>query len=477
MVVTIGGSGHVGALTGPNQRKLFYANGRFWVFYADGSYITFVSSTDGISWESEQTVPELLQRLSRGYMHSVWTDGTYVYIACIDSSGNIRGPVRYKRGELNANGTITWDGEETVDGAANNFRPAICKASDGDIWVVYHDNNDQNVYYNRRTTIWTGKTLLQAESTGCFIAIVPFSSGGNVCIVYNTNGTAYIYAFIGNESSMGSKQTIATDHVPNANFSVSIDGNDKVHVLYTAIGNTVKHIVYDGSWQSPTTVQDGGLVDGKSGCCADPSGSTVYAFWREVNTIYYKKYDGSSWDVSATSWVTDATLGATPIPFWWITNASIGVAWTKENLTVRFDFLSTMVAYVKTYDIDVILKRQDIMTTYDIDVILQRQNFTKSYDIDVILQKIGITRPYLIDGVLKRFNITATYDVDTVLTILDIIKAYSLDVIFRVGEDFGEPDEVIIIEIDRPWGEVEEINRPYGEVEEIDRPWGEVEKI
>lgn len=39
------------------------------------------------------------------------------------------------------------------------------------------------------------------------------------------------------------------------------------------------------------------------------------------------------------------------------------------------------------------------------------------------------------------------------------------------------PYEVIIVEINRPWGEIEKIDMPWAEIERVDVPWGEIEPL
>jgi len=54
-------------------------------------------------------------------------------------------------------------------------------------------------------------------------------------------------------------------------------------------------------------------------------------------------------------------------------------------------------------------------------------------------------------------------------------------IIAEINRPWGEIESIDvplgeIVEIDMPWAEIEEIDIPYGEIEEIERPWGEIEE-
>jgi len=71
------GTSTTGAVPYPHQRKTFYANGRFWVFYSDGRNMVYRTSTDGSTWSSATTVRAAIN----GSLFSVWFDGTYLHYA------------------------------------------------------------------------------------------------------------------------------------------------------------------------------------------------------------------------------------------------------------------------------------------------------------------------------------------------------------------------------------------------------------
>jgi len=333
VAVTVGDmAGAPYGLEEPPQRLTFHANGRYWDFFGDGNNIKFVSSVDCIVWTGETAVPAAFIFTSRGYQFSVWADDTYVYIAYIDNTTAGWGPLRYRRGLLNADGTITWDSEETVDSDANCMRPAICKASDGSIHISFQLRTDMNLYWRKKNGFWSPRTLIRNEDNYVATSLVPLSTGGKVYLVYckylENRLWGYLY-----DAGWGPRETVSADTLTSyAYFSVTVDVNDYVHVGYIvgAVGSiTLKHVKRIAVWQAPVNVHDGGLAFCVLHLCADPAGSDVWGFWWLAGTFYYKRYDGVTWDVAPTAWFAEANVRVIFNCFWWVTNAAIGVTWVR----------------------------------------------------------------------------------------------------------------------------------------------------
>ena len=135
----VGTSTSTSATWYPFQRKSFYANGRFWVFYSDGTNMVYRTSTDGSTWSSATTV----RACTYGYKFSIWFDGTYLHYAYGSSSA-----IYYRRGTPNSDGTITWSAaEQTVSTTYNSARyPMISVDSNGYVFVGYSDYDGTNRY-------------------------------------------------------------------------------------------------------------------------------------------------------------------------------------------------------------------------------------------------------------------------------------------------------------------------------------------
>jgi hypothetical protein len=162
----------------PCQRKTFYANGRFWVFYSDGTNMVYRTSTDGSTWSSATTV----RAATNGYQFSVWFDGTYLHYAYAYSSS-----IYYRRGTPNSDGTITWSAtEQTVSTTYNNASyPMVSVDSNGYAWIGYRDTDGTNYYpyvikSGNNDGTWGTGTITQLSTTSSStweVSITPLTSG------------------------------------------------------------------------------------------------------------------------------------------------------------------------------------------------------------------------------------------------------------------------------------------------------------
>jgi len=84
------------------QVKVFYANARFWVFFIDGNNLVYCTSLDGTIWTNKIIIRSGVTDASR---FSIYYDGTYLHYALV--SGAWDGPMYYRRGYPNTDGTIT----------------------------------------------------------------------------------------------------------------------------------------------------------------------------------------------------------------------------------------------------------------------------------------------------------------------------------------------------------------------------------
>jgi hypothetical protein len=135
--ITVDNSTSGMAIMSPTQRKLFYAGGRFWIFYSDGADLVYRSSSDGLSWSAKSSS---LGTLTSGDGLCVHYDGTYVHYARTTSTNNA--PLYYRRGIPDADGTIAWSAAEQIAvagvGAARYLYPSVSVDSSGYALVSYH---------------------------------------------------------------------------------------------------------------------------------------------------------------------------------------------------------------------------------------------------------------------------------------------------------------------------------------------------
>ena len=324
----------------PWQRCVFYANGLYWLFYADGVNERFKSSTDGINWSSSTVV----RACAIGSIYTTACDGTNFHYVYADYPGTT---VKYRMGTANSDGTITWlAAEQTVTTLASGHTsgdPSICIDTNGYPWIGFNNLNtstlESNGWVAKSSTkdgTWTNETVLftspyqfsaatyNDNSGACWVSVTPLTDGkvyaivqidGNISVVgYEKkpkgnlwNGAAWV----------GEETVVNSDTVGSASISTQSLGDD-VYMTYIGFtsyptaGNiySVKR-TYGVGWGSPVLVHS--MTATQAALTQDNTG-ILYCFWGEdpvTNHIYYKRYINGAWDTNPTDWQTaPETLGA-----------------------------------------------------------------------------------------------------------------------------------------------------------------------
>ena len=117
------------------QRKVAYAQGRWWVFYSGSNKVAVRSSVDGASWSSAST----FSSADFGTAFAIWQHGNYFDIVS-DNAVN----VQYRRGLFNADGTITWSTAFQNVALTTGRTPnvvSIAVDSAGTPWIFYAASN------------------------------------------------------------------------------------------------------------------------------------------------------------------------------------------------------------------------------------------------------------------------------------------------------------------------------------------------
>jgi len=293
----------------PFQRKTFYANGRFWVFYSDGTNMVYRTSTDGSTWTSPTTITSC----SAGYGFSIWFDGTYLHYA--------RGSF-YRKGTPNADGTISWCDSEQDIGVSASY-PVIAVDSEQHPWILYYGGDNCSVI----KSAWTNGTWstasgfpYQLDTTYKYPAsIVPLSSG-KVYVMwgwsYSSSQSGFsLYGKLWDGSSWGSKETIGTILYTYTASAVAI--GDTIHLVFCRYADPPGdyHLAYlnrtSSGWGTARIIASGraGPVISKD------EDDNLYVFWAEVptaNHTYYCKYDNetNTWS-NNIDWLDESSQGLT----------------------------------------------------------------------------------------------------------------------------------------------------------------------
>jgi hypothetical protein len=344
----------------PFQRKCFYAVGRFWVFYSDGTNMVYRTSTDGSTWSSATAIRACV---SGGYF-SIWFDGTYLHYAYVATSS-----IYYRRGTPNADGTITWSANEQLvtteyNGASS---PMVSVDSYGYVWIGYLDYDGTYYYYpyviksqyNNGTfgtrTIWQ----LSTTSAGWMVSIIPLTSG-KMLAVYAYGG-ATVKAKRWDGSGWGTEVT-TTSAIYGGSYHSAVAQGDDVHLVFLkSTGYDILYTKYSyssNSFGTETTLVAGATVLSAPVISIDTNTNDLYVFaatkttgtpagWT-ANHIYYKKYTASTgqWG-SWTDWIDESSEQLTYPDrltcFYQNYGGKIGLVYltkTSSPFNVKFDFLS-----------------------------------------------------------------------------------------------------------------------------------------
>ncbi|PVX27034.1 MAG: hypothetical protein CW716_04365 [Candidatus Bathyarchaeum sp.] len=474
------------------QRKAFYANGRFWVFYANSSSdIVFRTSTDGLSWSAETFVRD---GGSYGPNVSVFFDGTYVHYAA-NSTGSYpwESAIYYRRGQPNSNGTITWSAsEQTVTTTYNKAsNPHIGVDSDGYVWIGYRDYTNGTCYPyviksgNNDGTWGTTPNGFPYQLSGTLrlawaVSPIPLTNGKMAVVYAAHNSGSYvepIHVRVWNGSSWETEvKTTSTsyhsmfysavaegDNVHIA-FMKFVDSESPLEIMYVKYSYSTNSLGTETSLQSSIPYEDDGTDYCAPVITRDVVRNEVYVFWGFYPTfahIYYRKWNGLSWetrvdwlDESADGFVGDHTWTG----FYESNEGFIGFLYqTKGSSPYNMKFA----CLPRTATVDAVFKKQDILLTIDVDVLLQKlgiledfgvdvdflkQSIVKSFavdvhfgslllqtvsrQVDVLFKKLDITRTFGADSALKKQDITMSLAADSAFQKQDIPRNFSLDAYF-----------------------------------------------
>jgi len=287
------------ATFGAPQRKSFYAAGRFWVFYSDGTNMVYRTSTDGIKWED----PIIIRECSQGFLFSIWFDETYLHYAY--SSEDETDPLYYRRGTPESDGTIDWSGvpvQTAVVGALNvsYYYPIVSVDSNGYPWIGY-TRRDLTGWFpfatrsDNNNGTWSGIEVpdqLSVVSRLRFVSVVPLT-GGEMLAVYagyvsRVNARRWNGAIWGIELSTSSKVFLPHQ------FNAGAEGDD-VHLVFLSIIYSLVYVKYD--YSSNSFMAEKNLLTGTSGWPSPVlsicKNNNLYVFWGgypEANTVYYFIY-------------------------------------------------------------------------------------------------------------------------------------------------------------------------------------------
>jgi len=245
----------------PMNRSIIYGAGRYWVFYCpERANISYRSSDDnGTTWDSPIVIDSNIYRKVDFSVYS--SDGTIIH-TCYAREDPTWKTVYYRRGTLNADGTITWDIEREVVPTDNvNQQSYVCVTADSNsIPVIFYGFWVNPDYYQH---------VVRANDT-------LGSSWGSTLRIGTIAGNLYANPMV----------------LPDGKLFVTMQQNTPtVHT---------KSLLYDGSWSEdssiPATITHGYCYQAK----VDLGG-----------TVHYAYIDGNDYHTQYLTWDTISGWGST----------------------------------------------------------------------------------------------------------------------------------------------------------------------
>jgi len=299
------------------QRHVQYMEGRYWIFYSDGTDAVVTSSADGVTdWSGEVLYAAHTAYTSR--IDTFW-DGTYIHVAI----GYIDNCVIYRRGLPVDDGSITWSAAwqtalnpATFGGLYSYFtEPAVTVDSTGHPWILANAENIGEKYLyvtSSSTTDGTWVTVAnhsteldnQVDTEG---AIIPLSNG-DMYVIWAPNNA--------DSSLKGRKFIAATNDWGGAGSNISpttvemgFDFNavvvdDVISVIYTD-ATTARAYYFSrsvaGTWSTFTDVSEAAIINTPT-LVLDPTGvGEFWVLWTvTADTVFARHYDGSNWSEITT---------------------------------------------------------------------------------------------------------------------------------------------------------------------------------
>jgi len=331
--ILIGSSSTSSATWYAFQRAVFYASGRFWVFYDTGEsgYVVYKSSTNGSTWSSATQLTYDYWGDSR--IFSVYWDGTYVHYVHTDYDET---KVFYRRGTPLSNGTIVWDSEVVVSSNETDvtkYCGHVTVDSNGYPWITYTyvSASGQEVRVIKANT--TDGSLWNAEET-----IAPGNREATT-ILSLSNGRVYVIYVFDNELKgrlFNGTGWEPVDNISSTTLTVggyrtwsAVSANDKIHVVYYTSDGLIYRCWDNGTWSNEEILESSA---GGASIAVDTTTNDVYVFYSISGQMYVKRcIDGVWQNKKSVFGSTAVTVTANIQAFMYVQNNTIGVVWTEGS--------------------------------------------------------------------------------------------------------------------------------------------------
>ena len=359
---SVGTTTTMGGLPDRVLRQSAFVNNRILEFFSDGTNIVYSTSFTGGTW----TAPIVVRPGQNAGGLSIWFDGTYIYYVFADAV--VGDPVVFRRGVLNADGSMSWSAPEqvVVPGSSVSYAYAsVATDTSGYPYIGYREIGVDRILVTSSSTadgtwVTANGFPFQPDTVSPFshrVSIVPLTNG-KVAVVWASD-SLQVGARYWSGSSWSPCCAFTASTTIHAFFSAVAQG-DNIHVAYLdplTSGNVTidanvayaKYISSTNSFNAPSILQSNLGTDAAPTITLNQAKGDIYIFWTGYPTVghlFYSHFTASSgtWSASPADWTNESSHIAlnNPTGFYQAYGSSIGVAYlvgTSGAFTVRLDYL------------------------------------------------------------------------------------------------------------------------------------------
>lgn len=280
------------ALQDPWERSTFYAAGRHWVFYSDGTDYVWRTSTDGVSW----TAVTILHAGASSQQNAIWYNGSKVYFT---------NNTQFAQGTPQNDGSIVWDAPiSAIVGAIAAF-PSIAVDSNGYPWSGYNSGAPNYFAMAVKSTTDNGTfvqdvplqlTTTTASAGNVWSIATPISSGSMV-FVYGKSGAPLQYRrYYSDNTSWGVETQLSALNADSFGKLSVIAYGDTVVTAYSSSADIYIITLDANTGLKSEVLLDAGVSVSSPALSVDTTNQVIYCFFREdTDTLKYYLYHSGTW--------------------------------------------------------------------------------------------------------------------------------------------------------------------------------------
>ena len=315
-VQTSNHAGTDGALGNHGRRGYIYANGRYWCFYNTSAQFCFTSSADGgVTWAAPTNIRA---STSRNYEDVYLQPGTN-FIHYVWNGAGVFGDLFYRRGELQADGTIVWTAAEVSahnSGAQNYYLPTITVSDAGYATIVTTRAGQAELHRNARndgTWVDDPNAAPKVLGAGDGGRAIPVNGTEDLIAIWFRNATNTVMAakYQPGGGIWGATRTVlrATSTGWWMSYCELPDGSGAMVSFIQNVTNVLSYAIFGWVADAWTTEADMDAADvstvtGELSC--DKTGSRIFFFQRltGAGTIRVRRWSSALGWGAATNWIT-----------------------------------------------------------------------------------------------------------------------------------------------------------------------------